>query len=320
MSGKTWLTFENTNSLSEKAIRAEFSEFGAVTECDGDVGSEGWVMVAMKSRAQAQAALNTLSSRGGGVAASLRFLTGENDVEMNSEEDSSKFPQPVPADKPDEVGVSIKTKPVENGSSSTALLRTDLKDVAMGGLKQFSKVNHKILEMVSLNNSLLLERVREVEERNRREVSEKEEQLRRLQNLLASKEENIKKLTNRLSASAEFEEKAKKFFGENENFHAKKVEELSKANKELREKLSESEARRMENLLEEADSTKIRETVTSLAGITEDIQSKTEQVWAVVQGMDSGVLPSSGDGEKSRDQTASSTMGLLHNKVDKMIR
>ena len=143
---------------------------------------------------------------------------------------------------------------------------------------------------------------------------------RRLQNLLASKEENIKKLTNRLSSSAEFEEKAKKFFGENENFHAKKVEELSKANKELREKLSESEARRMENLLEEADSTKIRETVTSLAGITEDIQSKTEQVWAVVQGMDSGVLPSSGDGEKSRDQTASSTMGLLHNKVDKMIR
>ena len=319
MAGKTWLTFENTNSLSEKAIRAEFSEFGAVTECDGDVGSEGWVMVAMKSRAQAQAALNTLSSRGGGVAASLRFLTGENDVEMNSEEDSSKFPQPVPADKPDEVGVSIKTKPVENGSSSTALLRTDLKDVAMGGLKQFSKVNHKILEMVSLNNTLLLERVREVEERNRREVSEKEEQLRRLQNLLASKEENIKKLTNRLSASAEFEEKAKKFFGENENFHAKKVEDLSKANKELREKLSESEARRMENLLEEADSTKIRETVTSLAGITEDIQSKTEQVWAVVQGMDSGVLPS-GDGEKSRDQTASSTMGLLHNKVDKMIR
>ena len=136
---------------------------------------------------------------------------------------------------------------------------------------------------------------------------------------MVNKDENIKKLTNRLSSIAEFEEKAKKFFGENEDFHAKKVDELSKANKELRDKLSESEARRMENLLEEADSTKIRETVTSLAGITEDIQSKTEQVWAVVQGMDSGVLPS-GDGEKSRDQTASSTMGLLHNKVDKMIR
>ena len=319
MSGKTWLTFENTNSLSEKAIRAEFSEFGAVTECDGDVGSEGWVMVAMKTRAQARAALDTLSSRGGGVAASLRFLTGENDVEMRSEEDteSSKFPKPVPADKADEAGVSIKTKPMENGSATP--LKTDLKDVAMGGLKHFTKVNQKILEVVSLNNSLLLERVREVEERSRKEVGEKEEQLKRLQNLLASKDENIKKLTNRLSSSAEFEEKAKKFFGENEDFHAKKVEDLSKANKELRDKLSESEARRMENLLEEADSTKIRETVTSLAGITEDIQSKTEQVWAVVQGLDSGVLPSV-DGEKSREQTASSTMGLLHNKVDKMIR
>ena len=321
MPGKTWLTFENTNSLSEKAIRAEFSEFGAVTECDGDVGSQGWVMVAMKTRNQAQKALDTLSGRGGGVGDSLRFLTGENDVEMRSAEDpdSSKFPQPVPADKPDEFGVSIKTKPLENGSAGAGLLRTDLKDVALGGLKQFTKVNQKILEMVSLNNTLLLERVREVEEKNRREVGEKEEQLKRLQNLLASKDENIKKLTNRLSSSAEFEEKAKKFFGENENFHAKKVEDLSKVNKELRDKLSESEARRMENLLEEADSTKIRETVTSLAGITEDIQSKTEQVWAVVQGMDSGVLPS-GDGEKSRDQTASSTMGLLHNKVDKMIR
>ena len=317
MSGKTWLTFENTNSLSEKAIRSEFSEFGAVTECDGAVGSEGWVMVAMKTRVQAQAALDALSSRGGGVGGNLRLLTGESDVEMKSAEDSSKFPQPVPADKPEEFGVSLKTRPVENGSAG--LLKSDLKDVALGGLKQFTKVNHKILEIVSLNNTILLERMRDVEERNRREVGEKEEQLKRLQNLLVSKDENIKKLTNRLSSSAEFEEKAKKFFGENQDFHAKKVDDLVKANKELRDKLSESEARRMENLLEEADSTKIRETVTSLAGITEDIQSKTEQVWAVVQGMDSGVLPT-GDGEKSRDQTASSTMGLLHNKVDKMIR
>ena len=33
-----------------------------------------------------------------------------------------------------------------------------------------------------------------------------------------------------------------------------------------------------------------RETVTGLATITEDIQSKTEQVWAVVQGMEGGVV------------------------------
>ena len=61
-----------------------------------------------------------------------------------------------------------------------------------------------------------------------------------------------------LSAGSEFDEKAKKFFGENEDFYKKKVEEVTKANKELAAKLGESEARRMENLLEEADTTKIR--------------------------------------------------------------
>ena len=67
-------------------------------------------------------------------------------------------------------------------------------------------------------------------------------------------------------------------FGENEDFYKKKVEDVTKANRELTVKLGESEARRMENLLEEADTSKIREAVTGLASITEDIQSKTEQV------------------------------------------
>ena len=46
------------------------------------------------------------------------------------------------------------------------------------------------------------------------------------------------------------------------------------------------------------------------------------QVWAVVQGMDGGSMSSmGGDGEKNKDALAgSSTVGLLHNKVDKMIR
>ena len=61
-----------------------------------------------------------------------------------------------------------------------------------------------------------------------------------------------------ISAGSEFDEKAKKFFGENEDFYKKKVEEVTKANQKLAAKLGESEARRMENLLEEADTTKIR--------------------------------------------------------------
>ena len=56
------------------------------------------------------------------------------------------------------------------------------------------------------------------------------------------------------------------------------MEEVNKANRELTAKLGESESRRMENLLEEADTSKIREAVTGITFITEDIQSKTEQV------------------------------------------
>ena len=56
------------------------------------------------------------------------------------------------------------------------------------------------------------------------------------------------------------------------------MEEVNNANRELTAKLGESESRRMENLLEEADTSKIREAVTGLTSITEDIQSKTEQV------------------------------------------
>ena len=88
----------------------------------------------------------------------------------------------------------------------------------------------------------------------------------------------MKKLTSRIEAGSEFDQKAKKFFGENEDFHKKRVEEVNNANRELTAKLGESESRRMENLLEEADTSKIREAVTGLTSITEDIQSKTEQV------------------------------------------
>ena len=47
--------------------------------------------------------------------------------------------------------------------------------------------------------------------------------------------------------------------------------------KQMVSKLEESEARRLEKLLEEADSSRIRETVTGLTNITDDIQSKTDR-------------------------------------------
>merc|ERR1719232_2520034 len=226
--------------------------------------------------------------------------------------------KPVAVKKEDSVS-SVKSDASVN---SPGLLSTSMREATKGGLSQFTKMNSKILEIVSQNNVLLLERVRDMEETCQKQVKEKDEQIKRLQNLLSNKDEQMKKLTSRIEAGAEFDEKARKFFGDNEDFYKKKVEEVNKANKELAAKLGESESRRMENLLDEADTTKIREAVTGLTSITEDIQSKTEQVWAVVQGMDGGSMSSmGGDGEKNKDTLAgSSTVGLLHNKVDKMIR
>ena len=80
---------------------------------------------------------------------------------------------------------------------------------------------------------------------------------RRLQNLLSNQEENTRTLTNRLNTNQEFENKVKKFFGENEDFHKKKVTELQKQNQDLVRRLEESEKSRMEKVLEENDSTKV---------------------------------------------------------------
>ncbi len=40
----------------------------------------------------------------------------------------------------------------------------------------------------------------------------------------------MRKLTNRLNSTQDFENKVKKFFGENEEYHKKRVGELSKGN------------------------------------------------------------------------------------------
>lgn len=394
----TWLTFLNSSCLDEQTIRAEFVQFGEVAECDGAIGGpeDGWVMVAMVTRQEAETAMETLKGNNESkVGATLQMINlgGAEEEEMETEEakfclrcarknhmestckardktcskcgeggknqvlavghfegvhdieDSNirkkvikllgaemfmdweearegekleTFPKPVPAEKTD---VVVRTKKVEKLERvEQDLLSKGVENIAVGGLAQFHQTNSKILEMVTMNNTMLLERVREVEENCLKQIKEKDDQIKRLQNLLSNKDDHMRKLTNRLNSATDFEGKVKKFFGENEDFHKKKVVELSKANTELVSKLEESEARRMDKLLEEADSSKIRETVTSLSTITEDIQSKTEQVWAVVQGLDSGAVVVGAGGDEKGKETVSSTVGLLHNKVDKMVR
>jgi len=328
----TWLTFLNSNCLSEDRIRDEFVEFGEVAECDGaiDGPEDGWVMVAMQNKKEAETAMTALQNRKDSkVGGTLQIINlgdveeDKNDMatsdvdEKNEEGKIETFPKPVPAEKTD---VKVRTKVTEQSSEDKELVGNGLENIAIGGITQFHQTNSKILEMVTLNNTILLERVRETEDNCSKQLKDKDDQIKRLQNLLSNKDDNMRKLTNRLNSTTEFESKVKKFFGENEDFHKKKVAELTKANTELVAKLEESEARRMEKLLEEADSSKIRETVTGLATITEDIQSKTEQVWAVVQGLDSGSVVVGGSGDERAKETVSSTVGLLHNKVDKMVR
>jgi len=321
----TWLTFLNSSCLSEENIKNEFTEFGEVAECDGAIGGpeDGWVMVAMTSKKEAESALNALKdNKGSKVGSTLQIINLGNaeQSEDNEKIDNPKleaFPKPVPAEKTDVVVRTKKVEPVENIDHD--VLKKGIENIGIGGIAQFHQTNNKILEMVTGNNTLLLERLKEVEETCSKQLKDKDDQIKRLQNLLSNKDDHMRKLTNRLNSATDFEGKVKKFFGENEDFHKKKVAELTKANTELVSKLEESEARRMEKLLEEADSSKIRESVSGLSSIAEDIQSKTEQVWAVVQGLDSGAVLV-GNGEERGKETVSSTVGLLHNKVDKMVR
>ena len=81
--------------------------------------------------------------------------------------------------------------------------------------------------------------------------------------MLNHQEENCRNLTNRLSANQEFESKVKKFFGENEDYHKKRTNELTKQNQELVQKLEESEKARMEKVLEENDSSKVPPVISS---------------------------------------------------------
>ena len=230
------------------------------------------------------------SKAGSKIGKSLKLM--DDMMSGDAEDDDSEVVtngvikvKPVPARKEDSV-FSVRSDSLDSSVNTTGLLSTSMKEVARGGLTQFTKMNSKILEIVSQNNVLLLERVRDMEEVCQKQVKEKDEQIKRLQNLLSNKDEQMKKLSGRIEAGAEFDEKARRFFGENEDFYKKKVEEVNKANRELAAKLGESESRRMENLLEEADTTKIREAVTGLTTITEDIQSKTEQVLTNIRKQD----------------------------------
>ena len=238
-----WLTFQNGDCLNESQIREEFGDQWKVAEVDGALGgpSDGWVMVGLSSQATLASALTALRSKGkGALSRSLRPL---KDSDGASEPPSAPLPKPIPA-----LGAPTETP-------SKVLLAAAID--AGGGLQQFQAQQSKLLELASNNNVLLVERMKEREEEAGKKARESEEQVKRLQILVETKEEQVRRLTARLDANNDLEVKIKKFFGENEDFHKKKAADLAEANSELAAKLEDSEKRRMESLLADADSSAV---------------------------------------------------------------
>ena len=249
-----WLTFQNGDCLNENQIREEFGDQWKVVEVDGAVGgpSDGWVMVGLSSQATLASALSALRSKGkGALSRSLRPL---KDGDGASEPPPAPLPKPIPA-----LGGPTETP-------SKVLLSAAID--AGGGLQQFQAQQTKLLELASNNNVLLVERMKEREEEAGKKARESEEQVKRLQILVETKEEQVRRLTARLDANNDLEEKIKKFFGENEDFHKKKAADLAEANSELAAKLEDSEKRRMESLLADADSSAVRYLLDSFTSIS----------------------------------------------------
>jgi len=312
-----WLTFLNRKLLSEDRIREVFRSYGGIRECDGAVGgkAEGWVMVSMENMDKANSAIKGLRD--------CRNPIGETIKHMNLDSSGNgpgKYMDDWAGEDKFVENVKIVTKrhsndhdnPAAIDSSHELLSSSDVGEV--GGIKNFAAMSSKILEVVSHNNNLLMERLRESEEEYNRKLKEKDDQIRRQQNMITNFEETIRKLTQTANSNQEFETKVKKFLGENEDFYKKKVAELNK-------RIEEIEKARFEKMLEESDSSKVRHEVEKLTNATDSILSKTEQVYAVVQGIDLGtVVKSDGKGGEIKVDSMSGNTALLHNKIDKSIR
>ena len=240
-----WLTFQNGDCLNESEIRDEFGDQWKVVEVDGAVGgpSDGWVMVGLNSATTMASALSALRLKG--KSALSRSLRPLKDGDGALEPPVAPLPKPIPA-----LGGP-------SDSPNKALMAAAID--AGGGLQQFQAQQTKLLELASNNNVLLVERMKEREEDAGKKTREAEEQVKRLQILVETKEEQVRRLTARLDANNDLEEKIKKFFGENEDFHKKKAADLAEANLELAAKLEDSEKRRMESLLADADSSAVRQ-------------------------------------------------------------
>ena len=65
---------------------------------------------------------------------------------------------------------------------------------------------------------MLLEKVRDMEKGCQKKLKEKDEQIKRLQNLLGNKDDQMKKITSRIEAGSEFDRRPKSFLAKMRTF------------------------------------------------------------------------------------------------------
>ena len=82
--------------------------------------------------------------------------------------------------KEDTAAFVVKSDTLDSSVNTHGLLSTSMKEAAKGGLTQFTKMNSKILEVVSQNNVRLLEKVRDMEEGCQKQFKEKDDQMKKL--------------------------------------------------------------------------------------------------------------------------------------------
>ena len=109
-----------------------------------------------------------------------------DDMMADEEEDSEAATngddkeRPVSLKKEESAASVVKSDALDSSVNTHGLLSTSMKEAVKGGLTQFTKMNSKILEVVSQNNVRLLEKVRDMEEGCQKQFKEKDDQMKKL--------------------------------------------------------------------------------------------------------------------------------------------
>ena len=104
----------------------------------------------------------------------------ESEAATNAATNGDDKERPVSLKKEESAASVVMSDALDSSVNTHGLLSTSMKEAAKGGLTQFTKMNSKILEVVSQNNVRLLEKVRDMEEGCQKQFKEKDDQMKKL--------------------------------------------------------------------------------------------------------------------------------------------